>query len=106
MMVGLGFSSTFYRAVNNSRLQLESPGELRGRIMSLNSLLFMGSTPIGALVIGFLAEVNGVQAATGELGAVCLMGVVIALFYHRRHHAEMITDEELMEKASAIVATG
>jgi MFS family permease len=105
MMVGLGFSSTFYRAVNNSRLQLESPSDLRGRVMSLNSLLFMGSTPIGALVIGFLAQVNGVQAATAELGAVCLAGVVAALAYHRRHRAEMITDEELMQKAEAVVAT-
>jgi len=100
MLVGLGYSSTFYRATNNSRLQLESPPELRGRVMSLNSLLFQGSTPIGALVIGFLADLNGVQAATAELGAACLLGVIVAVMYHRAHHAEMISDAELNRRAS------
>jgi len=78
-MVGLGFSSNLYRATNNSRLQLESPAEMRGRVMSLNTLLFAGSTPIGALVIGYLAEVNGVQAATAELGGLCTLGVLAAV---------------------------
>ncbi len=104
MMVGLGFSSTFYRATNNSRLQLESPGHLRGRVMSLNSLLFQGSTPIGALVIGALAEINGVQAATAELGVACLIGVIVAVIYHRAHRAEMISDADLMSRLTTPIA--
>jgi MFS family permease len=98
MMVGLGYSSTFYRATNNSRLQLEAPPQLRGRIMSLNSLLFQGTTPVGALVIGVLADVNGVQAATAELGIACLLGVIAAVIYYRAHHNEMITDDELNDR--------
>jgi MFS family permease len=100
LMIGLGFASSMYTATNNSRLQLVTPGHLRGRVMSINSLLFQGSTPIGALVIGFLAEKNGVQAATAELGIICLAGVVVALFYYRRVRYKLIPESQLYERAT------
>jgi MFS family permease len=101
LMVMVGLASTIYQATNNARLQLVSPSHLRGRIMSLNSLLFAGTTPIGALVIGALADYNGVQAATAELGIICMAGVVVALIYFQRVRHRLIPESELFAGADA-----
>jgi MFS family permease len=84
-LIALGFFSIIFTATANSRLQLLSPPQLRGRVMSLYALLFMGSTPIGSLIVGTLADYEGVRLALGELSVVCALGVVGALLYVRRH---------------------
>jgi hypothetical protein len=53
--------------------------------MSIYTLLFAGTTPIGALVVGALAERIGVQDALATMAGICLLGVGSALVYH--HHA-------------------
>ncbi|HZO37022.1 MAG TPA: MFS transporter [Solirubrobacteraceae bacterium] len=58
-LVPLGAASVTFVAGVNSSLQLGSAGELRGRVMALFSVVFLGSTPIGAPPIGWLAEVAG-----------------------------------------------
>jgi len=63
------------------------PDELRGRIMSLYVLLFIGSTPIGAFLTGTLATAIGVQAALAIEAGVCIIGLAIALVYYRTHIA-------------------
>ena len=52
---------TFAAGVNSS-LQLESAPALRGRVMALYAMVFLGSTAIGAPLIGWLAEVAGPRA--------------------------------------------
>ena len=51
------------------------PDELRGRVMSLNVLLFLGSTPVGGLMIGILSNALSVQVALLVCAALCLAGV-------------------------------
>ena len=58
-LVPLGAASVTFAAGVNSSLQLASSGPLRGRVMALYSVVFLGSTPIGAPPIGWLAEVAG-----------------------------------------------
>ena len=43
----------------NTRLQLAVPGHMRGRVMGIYALLFVGTTPIGAYVMGQLADALG-----------------------------------------------
>ncbi len=57
MCAGFHMVCTFTSA--NANLQLNSPDELRGRILSLFSLSFLGLFPIGSLVSGFLAQQFG-----------------------------------------------
>src|SRR6266542_3831784 len=62
----------------NSTLQMTSPDELRGRMMSLYTVGFAGMTPIGSLLVGALAEVLGVPAtcaAGGGLGLLIVAGL-------------------------------
>ena len=84
LFLALGACSSVFTATNSSRLQLLSPPHLRGRVMSLNTLLFAGSTPIGSLIIGSMAENAGVQPTIATMGGACLLGVAIAMVYMRR----------------------
>jgi len=83
ILLPLGFSSIVFTTSANARLQLETPDALRGRVMSLYTLLFLGSTPIGSIVTGFLAEQLGVQLAIGIEAALCFLGLAAALAYYR-----------------------
>ncbi|MHB0979255.1 MAG: MFS transporter [Thermoleophilia bacterium] len=74
LLVAVGFFGILFHTGANSRLQLIVPGELRGRVMSMYALLFIGTTPLGSLLVGTLAEHQGIRTAVGEVAAVCLVG--------------------------------
>lgn len=85
MLIALGISSIVFSTGSNSLLQLLAPDHLRGRVMSLNILLIMGSTPIGALLIGWLSEHFSVSVALLICAACCFAGVLFGVYYHRRY---------------------
>lgn len=88
VLIALGLFSITFSATANSRLQMSSTPEMRGRVMSFYTLLFMGSTPIGSLVIGTLADHQGVRMAVFELALLCAVGVMAGYLYIRAHAAE------------------
>jgi hypothetical protein len=55
----LGFASVTFAAGVNSTLQLGATPAMRGRVMALYSVVFLGSTPIGGPIVGWLAETAG-----------------------------------------------
>lgn len=83
LLVALGFAGITFATSANTLLQLRAPDALRGRVMGLYILLFAGSTPIGALVIGALSDALGVPAALLICALLCLLGVGGALLYQR-----------------------
>lgn len=93
VLIALGTFSIVFTATANSRLQIVTPPQLRGRVMSLYTMLFLGSTPIGSLVLGFLAEHQGVQVAVGEVATLCGIGIVAGLLYIRQQHTNAGTPE-------------
>lgn len=95
LLIGTGFASSVYTATSNSRLQIVTPSHLRGRVMGIYMLLFAGSTPIGSLIVGTLAEHGGVQPAIAEMAIVCCFGVVVALMYLRRNRARLLREDQL-----------
>ncbi|MEJ5329206.1 MAG: MFS transporter [Desulfobaccales bacterium] len=76
-MAMTGFGMTTQLSTGNSLLQLNVPDHLRGRIMSLFGLIIIGSTPVGSLLYGGVAQHLGVQPtfALGSLTA----GLAVAL---------------------------
>ena len=80
-----GVAQIVFLAGSNTTLQLTARDELRGRVMSLYALVFSGVTPIGALLIGFLAEALGVPVASavgGGLGVISVLALT-ALWVRR-----------------------
>jgi MFS family permease len=61
-LVPLGAASVTFAAGVNSTLQLGASPAMRGRVMALYSVVFLGSTPIGGPIVGGLAEVAGPRA--------------------------------------------
>lgn len=84
LLAGLGGASIVFSATANARMQLIPPAELRGRVMSIYTMLFAGVTPIGAFTLGTLSERFGVQRALAICAAICLLGLVAGLLYARR----------------------
>ena len=52
----LGAAAVTFAATINSTLQLAVAPEMRGRVMALYSVVFLGSTPIGGPLVGWLSE--------------------------------------------------
>ena len=63
VLAGLGAASVTFGAAVNSWLQLEVAGQMRGRVMALYSVVFLGSTPIGGPIAGWLSEAYDPRAA-------------------------------------------
>lgn len=84
LMFMVGFAGVLFMTTANTRLQLLVPGHMRGRVMGMYALLFVGTTPIGSLLIGQLAESVGVQATVLCMAGLCAAGVAAGLLYARR----------------------
>jgi MFS family permease len=81
LLLALGAASIAFAATANSSLQVTAPDHLRGRIMGLYVLLFLGSTPIGGELTGLMAEHIGTRLAVGIEAGICAVGIVAALAY-------------------------
>jgi predicted MFS family arabinose efflux permease len=76
-LLGLGFLLLFNNF--NSLLQLNTSDEMRGRVMSLYSLVFFGFSPFGSLLIGAAAEQIPLQVAIGLSAGLTLI-LALAVF--------------------------
>ena len=86
-LVPLGAVSVTFAAGVNSSLQLAASPEMRGRVMSLYSVVFLGSTPIGAPLVGWLAEVASPRAGLALGGAAALVAAAGARAAYARQAA-------------------
>jgi MFS family permease len=77
-LVPLGAASVTFAAGVNSSLQLTAEPTMRGRVMSLYAIVFLGSTAIGAPLIGWLAEVAGPRSGLYAGAAAALVAAVWA----------------------------
>ena len=100
----LGAFSILFGSSVNSYLQTVTPPALRGRVMSIHTLLFLGSTPIGSLIVGALAEQQGVRIAIAEMAAVCALGVIVGYLYVSRVREQLMPEDELALKPEPAVA--
>lgn len=56
MLVGVGWSFMVVANTSNAMVQTMAPDDLRGRVMGIYTLMFFGGMPIGALMVGSMAE--------------------------------------------------
>ena len=77
-LVTFGFVLIF--ATANTVMQMTIPDNLRGRVMSIYTLVFIGTAPIGALLAGYLAQFIGAPWTIFAFAAVTLFCVAIVSF--------------------------
>ena len=89
-LVPLGAVSVTFAAGVNSAMQLAVDPLMRGRVMALYSIVFLGSTPIGAPLVGWIAEVAGPRAGLLLGAAAALIAAVgaRAAFARQGQHVE------------------
>lgn len=75
MMGGWGMVS--YLALANSFIQMHVPDELRGRVMSVYSFVFLGTVPIGNAIMGVVADKIGTTHAVTAGGVICLAAAAL-----------------------------
>lgn len=73
MLVFVGFNMIGELASTNTLIQSMVPDAIRGRVMAVYSMMFMGMAPFGALYAGTLAKYIGVQWTVAIGGAVCIV---------------------------------
>jgi MFS family permease len=77
LLIPVGFSMMTQMSSSNTLIQAMVPDELRGRVMSVYSMMFMGMAPLGAVMAGSLASVIGAPETVALGGAVCIVGAII-----------------------------
>ncbi|MDQ6615970.1 MAG: MFS transporter [Actinomycetota bacterium] len=85
-IVALGVTSITFMATCNSTLQLTSVPEMRGRVMALYGLVFLGSTPIGGPIVGWISQHFGPRygLAVGGVATVLAAGAMGSVLLRRR----------------------
>jgi MFS family permease len=83
-LLPLGAASVTFAAGVNSTLQISVEPLMRGRVMALYSVVFLGSTPIGAPLVGWLAGAAGPRAGLVAGGIAALTAAVLAAWAFSR----------------------
>lgn len=102
LLFATGICYTLYTSNTNSLVQLSTPGYLQGRVAGLFSYIFAGSSPLGALLAGALAERGGTDLAFLVAGGTALTCALAATFF-ARHGGDRGTYTPPVSKTPAVV---
>jgi len=87
-----GFTAQLFMTNANSMVQLTSAPEVRGRVMALYGAVFMGGTPIGAPIVGWVADLFGPRSGILVAAATCLIAFVAgAIWWARARRGDRMT---------------
>jgi MFS family permease len=84
-----------FLATTNTILQLNSRPDMRGRVMSLYILLFIGTSPLGGPVVGAIAQALGTRAAFLYGGIGAFTGGALAARYRGAEHGRRAAERKL-----------
>jgi MFS family permease len=73
LVVVAGLGGSALRTATNAKVQFDSPGPVRGRVMSVFFLAFEGVSPVGGLLAGSIASLGGARAAFVFSGVAALI---------------------------------
>jgi MFS family permease len=76
LLVPVGFGIMVQMASSNTLIQAMVPDRLRGRVMSVYSMMFMGMAPLGALSAGALAHRLGAPWTVATGGVACIAAAI------------------------------
>jgi MFS family permease len=77
LLVPVGFSMMLQMAASNTLIQAMVPDHLRGRILAVYAMMFMGMAPFGALLAGALASRVGAPVTVALGGLLCVAGSLV-----------------------------
>jgi MFS family permease len=96
LLIPIGFSGILLAVSCNATVQLSVEPQMQGRVMAIYTTIFVGGTPFGSLLVGWIGSAAGPRWALVFGGAICAVAaIVIGIVYWRtqsltrvRGHAE------------------
>ncbi|MHB1511372.1 MAG: MFS transporter [Acidimicrobiales bacterium] len=110
-LVGLaivGYASVSFLAIGNTTLQLEADPSMRGRVMSLWAVAFLGTTPIGGPLLGWIIAVSSGRVGLGVGAVSCAVAAAIgagALWRSSERRAQRTVNAGSPTGVSAVLTT-
>jgi MFS family permease len=94
LLFGMGAAVMLFLATANTTLQLSSEPAMRGRVMALYGLVFLGSTPVGGPLLGWISEDWDARCGLALGGGLSLAAALAAMstIHVRRRAADVRTD--------------
>ncbi len=117
LLLGAGFAMIYFAQAANQRVQLGTSAEFRGRVMAVYVMVFVGSNPVCAPLVGWLSERYGARTGIWLGGVAALLagltvlvvrfrrrGVKIVLHARPRPHLHLVEPEVASVRIPAIRA--
>ncbi|WP_424215460.1 MFS transporter [Streptomyces sp. BI20] len=76
LLIPVGMFGMTVNVVANSGVQMATDPEMRGRVMALFMMVFMGGTPIGAPLVGWITDTYGVRVGMAAGGGIALIAAL------------------------------
>ncbi|MCH2457149.1 MAG: MFS transporter, partial [Henriciella sp.] len=84
-LVVTGMAALTFMTTTNSMMQLTTAPEMRGRVMALRIAVALGGAPLGAPIIGWIADVLGPRWGLGAGAAAGFAAAIVGALYLRTH---------------------
>jgi MFS family permease len=105
LSVPLGFASACFQSIDTVAVQQATEPSMQGRVMALHQMAWYGSTPVGALVMGWVIQATSPRAPF-VLGGLAALGCAAALARASGRRAAMSADGPAMSVATVQLAGG
>lgn len=92
LLIPTGFASITFLNSANVTVQMTVEPEYRGRVMALYMMVVQGGTPLGAPILGWIAETFGGRWSLCVGAGVCILVAVWGLIYWSRGHRGVVGD--------------
>ena len=102
----VGFSSVWFMTASTAMMQLRSDRVMRGRVLALQAIVLIGSTPVGGPLLGYVSDLYGARAGL-VLGGLAALGAAAwgTMAARRVHRATMPNDTVATAEGVTLAAT-
>jgi MFS family permease len=104
-LIPVGLSSLTLMTAANATVQMTTEPEMRGRVMALYMAVFMGGTPLGAPLIGWIGEQFGARW-TIAVGGLVALAVALVAVVHVLRRQDVTVSYRLSERPHLLVEVG
>jgi MFS family permease len=95
----VGFSSILFMTASTAIVQVRAEPEMRGRVLALQAIVFLGSTPIGGPLIGWVCDAFGARAGI-VVGGLAALGAAAWGYVADGRRVRDVAPTEPMTKAA------
>jgi MFS family permease len=101
-MVPVGFAAMGFMITGNTMLQVNAAPQARGRVMALYGIVFLGSTPFGAPLAGWLGQTIGPRREFFVMGLLAIgVGLTVMVLRNRSRKAEELVEDDVPVRAAS-----